>query len=106
MVSAVSYSEDDIHGIREELDWRGIAIEVNYVKRSFAGHAHLELIVRTEGAEIPVTETGYRSHFLPPGHVEAAGGPAQFVSRWLDDEALKPEWRKKQDASRQLDLFD
>ena len=57
-------------------------------------------------APLPVTETGYLSHFVLLGVVEDAGGPGAYVNRWLDAEAQKPIWRRVEGAWRQLDLFD
>ena len=69
--------------------------------------AHLEVrSIRPEHARLPITETGYRSHFHQPGIIEADGGDvvAQVIA-WLDDEAAKPEWRRYIEASRQGELF-
>ena len=38
------------------------------------------------GAVLPITETGYRSHFLAATEVIAAGGPVRYVLAWLDRE--------------------
>jgi hypothetical protein len=44
---------------------------------------HIEL--RTaDRAALPVTETGYRSHFAPAGAVTEHGGAVAFVTAWLD----------------------
>jgi hypothetical protein len=88
------------------VEWDGIVIEVSYKPRDIMAMAHLELRVQyPKGAQLPVTETGYRSHFLHPGIVEEAGGPEAFVSAWLDHEADKPEWVQRVEKARQLDLF-
>ena len=58
-----------------------------------------------EGFILPVTETGYRSHFLPAATVEEFGGPESYVSAWLDHEAKSPDWKKRKDAARQMSLF-
>lgn len=88
--------------------WQGIAIEAGYTPRMFGGIiAHLEIrSIAPERAPLPITETGYRSHFHPCGMVEANGGDvvAQVVA-WLDEEAEKPEWRRYAEASRQGSLF-
>lgn len=88
--------------------WRGIEIEAGYTPRKFGGViAHLEVrSIAPERAPLPITETGYRSHFHPCGTVEANGGDvvAQLVA-WLDEEAAKPEWRQHVEASRQGTLF-
>jgi hypothetical protein len=54
---------------------------------------------------IPVTETEYRSHFLPAGIVEEYGGPEDFVRAWLDHEAGSSNWKKREQAARQMSLF-
>ena len=56
-------------------------------------------------APLPVTETGYRSHFLAQGVVEGAGGSAAYAIAWLDAAAKGPAWRRQQEAVRQLCLF-
>jgi hypothetical protein len=86
--------------------WRGIGIEAIYTPLKWKTIAHLEIrSVAPEGAALPVSETGYRSHFHQPGTVEAQGGDvvAQVIA-WLDD-AAAPEWRQQQEAARQLSLF-
>lgn len=98
----------------ESLVWNGRTVEVRYdpdwCSMSELGPgrqlAHLELqVVDPPMAPLPVTETGYRSHFVPSGVVEEAGGPAVYVSRWLEEEAQRPTWRRVEAAWRQLDLF-
>ncbi|MEI4235091.1 hypothetical protein [Roseovarius sp. D22-M7] len=54
---------------------------------------------------LPLTETGYRSHFLPGGIVEDYGGVEGYVRVWLDHEAESPDWKKRKDAARQMSLF-
>ena len=85
--------------------WEGITINVSYKPKDIMAYAHLELRVQLPHKEIPVTETGYRSHFLPPGIVEEAGGPEAFVLAWLTEEAKTPQWKKRDAAARQLSLF-
>ncbi len=100
--------------IIEVLVWNGRTVEVRYdpdwCSMSELGPgrqlAHLELQTTTPlMAPLPVTDTGYRSHFIPVGIVEDAGGPAAFVHAWLNEEAHKPVWRRIEAAWRQLDLF-
>jgi len=60
---------------------------------------HVEL--RTgNGTPLPVTETGYRSHFMGKGNVAQHGGAVAFVTAWLDHEADRTGWR-----GAQLSLF-
>jgi hypothetical protein len=99
--------------VTESLDWRGIALSVSYDPSFFVSdfgrddpQAHLEIhVISPEGARLPFTETGYRSHFLPPRLVEQAGGPAVYVRIWLDDASTSRAWRRYEDDSRQLSLF-
>ncbi|MCB1466069.1 MAG: hypothetical protein KDK08_02695 [Rhizobiaceae bacterium] len=87
------------------IDWRGVAISIDYRIRRFHGDFdHLEIRVLGDGI-IPITETGYRSHFLPHGIVEEFGGPDEYVTAWLDHEAESAEWKKREAAARQLSLF-
>jgi len=87
--------------------WRGIEIEAIYTPLQWKTIAHLEVrSIKPERAPLPITETGYRSHFHQPGTIEARGGDvvAQIVA-WLDEEANSPEWREAVEAARQLSLF-
>jgi hypothetical protein len=99
--------------ITENLKWRGVDLLIMYKSHAFAAvgdaggtTAHLE--VRSMGAAdlpLPITDTGYRSHFLPRGEVEKAGGPGLYVRRWLEQEATSASYKRTLDRWRQLDLF-
>ena len=98
----------------EQLTWNGRTVEVRYepdwcgLSELGPGRqlAHLEIqTMNPPSAPLPVTETGYLSHFIPLGLVEEAGGPAAYVNRWPNQEAKKPVWRRLETAWRQLDLF-
>ena len=79
--------------------WRGITVEITFTPEKFGMADHVEL--RTEDrAALPVTETGYRSHFVAVGTVEAHGGAVAFVTPWLDHEAERAGWN-----GAQLSLF-
>lgn len=87
--------------------WEGIEIEATYTPSKWGVIAHLEIrSIQPERAPLPITETGYKSHFHPCGTVEANGGDvvAQIVA-WLDKEAAQPEWRAYAAKSRQGELF-
>jgi len=88
--------------------WEGTTIRVKYEPNWLGGGntAHLELhVLDPEGAPLPVTDTGYRSHFLCCGIVEECGGPSAYVRNWLDEAGRAPEWRRMVDRRRQLSLF-
>ena len=91
--------------------WQGIAITVTYIPDwlglagcGVATSAHLTVTVAGR-SPLPFTETGYRSHFADPDDIEAAGGPAAYVLAWLDNAAASPQWKGRQAAAVQLDLF-
>ena len=62
-------------------------------------------MVRPKRAAIPITETGYRSHFIDTLELINQGGVVTFVTAWLDREAKSKDWQNRELASRQLDLF-
>ncbi len=90
------------------LTWQGIEIELTYEPEDYGGHiAHLEVrSIKPERAPLPITETGYKSHFHPVGTVEASYGTLiKQVTAWLDEEAKSKAWKKYVEDSRQLRLF-
>lgn len=97
-----------------EFLWEGVRIEIRYTPswadyyRRIYGHrlAHLEIqSIDPPDSPLPVTETGYRSHFTSPEEVEDAGGPVAFVQAILDEAARSPAWIEREAAARQLSLF-
>ena len=87
--------------------WQGIEIEAVYTPLKWGVTAHLEVrSIRPERARLPITDTGYRSHFHTPGTIDALGGDvvAQVIA-WLDEEAASPDWQRYIEASRQGELF-
>jgi hypothetical protein len=87
-----------------QLHWRGKEIEIGYQPRSFAGSAHLQ--IRTKHCQpLPITETGYRSHFTSAADVEHLGGPAAYVEAWLNTMAETKAWKRAERDGVQLTLF-
>lgn len=87
--------------------WESIEIEATYSPIKWGVIAHLEIeSIQPKRAPLPITETGYKSHFHPCGTIEANGSDvvAQIIA-WLDEEAVKPEWRAYAAKSRQGELF-
>ena len=87
--------------------WSGIEIEVSYCPQwSTAVHnlAHLE-IKTIDGSALPITETGYRSHFLDIETIEAEGGAVAYALKWLDQEAKNKKWKDYLTQQNQLSLF-
>lgn len=91
----------------ERFTWRGIEMsathEPNYIS---TGWSHIELRVqKPKGIPVPITSSGYLSHFLDEADLKAAGGPAAFFRAWLDREANAKAYLKGLARWRQLDLF-
>lgn len=87
--------------------WRDIEIEAIYTPLRWKHIAHLEIrSIAPGGAPLPISLSGYRSHFHDPGTIEALGGDVvQQVTAWLDEMAASPEWREREIQDRQLSLF-
>lgn len=93
--------------------WRGVELQITFepnwlqMPRSEERRvAHLTVTARLpERARLPITETGYRSHFLHPNEVADASGPVAYVEAWLNHMAGSREWIAYEQASRQLSLF-
>lgn len=54
---------------KHTITWRGIQVEITFTPEKFGMIEHIELHSENRLA-LPVTETGYRSHFIPIGSVE------------------------------------
>ena len=91
----------------QRFTWRGVEMtashEPNYMSE---GWSHIELrVVRPKGKPVPITNTGYLSHFLDEDDLKAAGGPAAFFLAWLEREAGSKAYKKALAKWAQLDLF-
>lgn len=89
-----------------KLVWRDVACRVrttpNYISK---GWTHIELLVVTpKGAPLPITSTGYLSHFLDDADLKRAGGAVAFFSAWIEREAATKAWAKAEFKWRQLEL--
>ena len=92
-------------------NWNGIEIEIRWIADYVSfddgqSMAHLEVeSVKPARAPLPITETGYRSHFIFRNEVERMGGPEAYVEAWIAEVANTPVWRNTEAVSRQLALF-
>ena len=88
--------------------WEGRDIRLSYTPRwnSIIDHVEIEVDDRTP---LPITETGYRSHFFGPVEPPLSLPEVQkMVLDWLDKDATKNAWRdymRQCDADKQLSLF-
>ncbi len=87
--------------------WDGITLEISYEEDWLSGtSAHIQVrSIDPEREPLPITETGYRSHFCAPGDVTDHGGPVAYVMAWIDAEAETETWKKAKAARAQLSLF-
>ena len=90
-----------------KLVWRDVTCRVTHTPDYISkGWTHLELIVvQPKGAPVPITGTGYLSHFLDEDLLAKCGGPVAFFSGWLEREARTKQWAKAEFKWRQLELF-
>lgn len=92
--------------------WEGLSIEVLYCPswcnsyREIYGYPLAHLQIRSAcGSPLPITETGYRSHFDRADNIEAEGSPSAYVLAWLNHAAQSAHWKEAQEKARQLTLF-
>ena len=79
------------------------------------GTDHLELIVLTPSCRwrakdktrepLPITETGYLSHFAYDKTIPNAKAALAFFLEWINREAKTKRWQTADNKRRQLDLF-
>jgi hypothetical protein len=103
----IQWKEKKMQKEAHRFTWQGIEIEATYDPRFCGIISHLEIkSVNPERAPLPITKSGYRSHFHPCGTIEAQDGDVvEQVIAWLDEEALKPEWQRYMANTRQGELF-
>jgi hypothetical protein len=94
------------------ITWQGIEIEIRFARdwlrssKTAYPTAHIEVVaIKPPRAALPITETGYRSHFLTAENVDAAGGALAYVLDALNEAAKHPAWKAKTATQRQLTLF-
>ena len=89
---------------RHILLWQDIRIIIVHKPEFFTGTDHLE--ITSEGSvPLPITETGYRSHFMPSDTLENHSDALAFVSKWLDEASKLKQWQKHLAESGQMSLF-
>ena len=91
-----------------EIEWQGTPITLNYQEDWLGqfkkhGHHHISHIeIRSEDSQpLPITETGYLSHFFEPRDIN----PVAEIMEWLDLRAQSKEWKKYIEDSQQMSLF-
>ena len=82
------------------IKWQGLTIDLEYTpdyspafKENYGWPlAHLSIKRRDKG-QLPMTGTGYRSHFTAAANIEDHGGPEGFVRAWLEEGAKSEKWK-------------
>lgn len=86
------------------IEWHGILIAVTHEPQRWVDHLQIETLEPKRGP-LPITETGYLSHFFSKEVIEKAGGPAAYVQAWLEQSTTKKGWPEIEAAVRQYSLF-
>ncbi|MCA0371421.1 MAG: hypothetical protein LCH83_01140 [Proteobacteria bacterium] len=90
--------------------WNGINIEIHYARIYFKlgkdyTLSHIDLYSECE-RPLPITETGYRSHFFEARELEGYKDIWAYVLAWLNHEAENnKDWKIVRAKSTQLSLF-
>lgn len=96
------------------IQWDGMEIEISFCRNwsdAFAkiyGFSMSHFEVRTlspERAALPITETGYRSIFIPEPEFAEFSSPTAYIIALLDHAAQSPEWQLIRENSQQYSLF-
>lgn len=92
--------------------WRGIELEIrhchNWLPNTLSPFVTQHIEIRSADKRLlPITETGYRSHFLNGAEAlaEFDHDPVAFVLWWLDEAAKDPGWPQREFEDRQRSLF-
>jgi len=92
--------------------WRTVAITVEHDENwskayqdTYGSQLTHTNIIRDDGLPLPITETGYRSHFTDIKNLENYDGILDYVKQWLDYESQTKSWKAKEADMNQLKLF-
>lgn len=87
-----------------EFDWHGITVSVCHTPNWMNISDHIE--VRSGGrVPLPITSTGYKSHFLHAEQLEDFRDAGEYVCAWLDHAAEADSWKQAENDRKQLSLF-
>ena len=108
-----SISGTSPHKSRYEIDWKNpvtsetVRVRITHARNYLSqGTDHLEIqSIKPSKAPLPITATGYLSHFIAPLDLINAGGPVAFITAWIERDASGKAWTKSATAKAQGDLF-
>ena len=94
-----------------EIVWQGITLSVTHTKAYFGAGSEYEVdhiaveSISPEKARLPITETGYRLHFIHGSKIEPFGDAVSYVRAALEGAAQSKAWLDYVTSSKQLSLF-
>ena len=98
--------ECETHHVTWQCDWLTVKLCITFTREKFCSYDHLEIkAVDPTKHPLPITETGYRSHFEPAGNIDELGGAVEVVRQILDAEAKTINWRQRMNEMKQGSLF-
>ena len=97
------------HGVKQntenqQIDWQSHSIRVSYDPNYFDGVAHVEIYSK-DRKPLPITNTGYKSHFFMIDKPPTMEVIISFIIDWLNEEAKKKHWQEHLTKANQLELF-
>lgn len=88
--------------------WEGFSLAIRWcplwLSNELVNTGHLE-IYSEDKLPLPITETGYRSHFIRKEVIEDAGGAIAYVQAWLEHGAKSKSWQQQRASLQQPSLF-
>ncbi|MEM7242986.1 MAG: hypothetical protein AAF429_12440 [Pseudomonadota bacterium] len=87
-----------------DLEWRGIPFRATLVREQFNSEFH-HIELRAD-RPLPMTETGYRSHFMHKEQFEQYADLKTFILDWFNEAAESKKWARIQENYAQPSLFD
>jgi len=85
------------------LTWHGIEIQVSCkFDHPIEGFCHIEV---KSAERLPITQTGYKSHFMPMVELEGFETHVAYVAAWLEHAGQSKDWQRYVEGRRQGDLF-
>lgn len=88
----------------EIITWHAIELTVEHTPNWAADFDHIQVASKDRVA-LPITETGYKSHFLPSDQITDYGDAVDYVLAWLDYESKSKSWKNAEAKTVQLSLF-
>ena len=86
------------------IKWQNLPIRVTYRPQYSEGITHVE-IYSGDKVPLPITQTGYKSHFFLSDTPPSINEIVEWVLDWLNKDAQSKEWQDYLIQSKQMDLF-